>query len=101
MVKLLGETGYSEVSEIITENIIENCLRSYPELVDVWMMYSQDQRCTPAWYLSEPIDEPSNDKWTVGFVQKSGIFSSKQIFPNRYSACANFIKKYIELLQDL
>jgi len=101
MVELLSETGYSDVAETITETTIENYLRLHSELVDTWVMYSEDQRCTPAWYLSEPFDDSPNNKWTVGFVQESGIFSSKQTFPNRYSACANFIKKYIELLKDL
>lgn len=99
MFALLDESGYSSCPHEVTESLIADHLRMHPELIDSWLGYSQDQRCSPAWCLiAEAPNSPSG--WAVGFVANSGRLTSQQAFPDRYSATAYFIKQETETFRQ-
>src|SRR5688572_28923518 len=63
MVGLIEENGYSALADDITELVLEEHLRQHPELVAVWVQYSEDQRCSPAYGISGPntVGDPAKD----------------------------------------
>ena len=100
IMELLREIMRLGDSTTITEKSIETYLWKYPETIDSWLVYSADQRSSPNWYLLDPERASQRDKyWIVGFY--SGKRTHKQIFLNRYAACAYFIKKQIESLEKM
>jgi hypothetical protein len=101
MVNLLRESGYCEHRVTVNEAALEAHLRSNPGLVNVWVGHSGDQRCTPAYYLRAPDDSVNESGWAVGYVPRSGPRAPERRFPDRYTACAHFIQKYVESLSEL
>lgn len=99
MFELLKESGYLTRADEITERLIAGHMRMHPGLVDAWLGYSKDQRCTPAWCL---IAESANSRsgWSVGFVAESGRLESELAFSDRYTATAYFIKQQAETLRQ-
>ena len=64
-------------------------LQSNPALIDDWAMWSEDQRCTPAYYFQE-----QGDSYVVGRMPEQ-----EQVeFDNRFVACADFIVKAVNLI---
>jgi hypothetical protein len=64
-------------------------LQSNPSLIDEWMLWSEDQRCTPAYYFRQESDE-----YSVGRLPEQ-----EQVkFDDRFSACADFIVKVVNLI---
>jgi hypothetical protein len=96
IVTLIEESGYSSVSTVVTEQAIENILRKQPDLIDSWLLYSENQRGTPSWYIQRPSGIPLiGNKWIVGFMpgnddRRKEIFK----FKDGFQACAFFIKKF-------
>ncbi len=96
IVALVEESGYRETSNEITEHDLECFLRTHPDLVDSWLLYSMDQRSTPSWYIQEPLENSSiGNEWIVGFMPRD-VGSRKEIykFKDGFQACAFFIKKF-------
>jgi len=96
IVALLEESGYSAISNEIPEHAIESFLRTQPDLVDSWHLYSMDQRCSPSWYIQEPSQNSSiGNEWIVGFMP-GDVDSRKEVFKFKdgFQACAFFIKKF-------
>ncbi len=96
IVALMEESGYRSISNEITEQAIESFLRTHSDLVDFWLLYSMDQRCTPSWYIQEPLENSSiGDEWVVGYMTVD-VDSRKEIFKFKdgFQACAFFIKKF-------
>jgi len=96
IVTLIEESDYRTVSNEITEQAIENFLRTHPDLVDSWLLYSMDQRGTPSWYIQEPLENSSiGNEWIVGFMP-GDVDSRKEKFKFKdgFQACAFFIKKF-------
>jgi hypothetical protein len=96
MVGLIEETGYSALADDVTESVLEERLRRHPELVPVWVQYSEDQRCTPAFGLSGPA-EPAKD-WRVFYRDHDPANRWDRAFPDQFTACAFFIKRNAERL---
>ena len=97
MVKLFRQSGY--LDSPVSEQDIEAFLRSAPDLVEVWVRYSQDQRSSPAPYLAPPHEglEPSSD-WRVGYYTgKEHV--PEEAFGDEFSACACFVKRVVEQLR--
>ena len=93
---LMEESGYRAISNDITEQAIESFLRTRPDLVDSWLLYSMDQRCTPSWYIQEPSENSLiGNEWVVGYLT-GDVDSRKEIFKFKdgFQACAFFIKKF-------
>lgn len=74
----------------ISEATVEEYLRENPELVDQWVGLSEDQRCTPAWYVERST-------WVVGYVSKTQSILRRS-FPDGFKAVAYFIKRHSEEL---
>jgi hypothetical protein len=64
-------------------------LRSNPTLVEDWVVWSEDQRCTPAYYFLE-----ENGQYVVGRHPDE----SQVEFDDRFVACADFIVKAVNLI---
>jgi hypothetical protein len=93
MVGLIEESGYSALADDITELVLEEHLRHYPELVAVWVQYSEDQRCSPAYGISGPhtVGDPAKD-WRVSYWDHDPANRWDRTFSDRFAACAFFIK---------
>jgi len=67
VVQLLKETGYLERPEMITEDEILKCLKQHPDLLDTWVLYSENQRIPEGWYIKTPVENDSSSiTWKVG-----------------------------------
>ena len=64
-------------------------LRSNPSLVNDWAMWSEDQRSTPAYYFLE-----EDGRYVVGRLPEE----DRVEFDDRFSACADFIVKAVNLI---
>jgi hypothetical protein len=97
MVGLIEESGYSGLADDVTELVLEEYLRHHPELVPVWLQYSDDQRCTPAFGLSGPgaAGDPPND-WRVFYWHDDPAKRWDLAFTDQFAACAFFIKRNAE-----
>jgi hypothetical protein len=93
---LLRESAYFE-----NRVGLEAHLRSNPALVDMWVGHSEDQRCTPAYYLRPPDHGARETDWVVGYLPLSGPPAPERGFPDGYSACAHFIQRFVESLSNL
>jgi hypothetical protein len=101
MVALLTESGYDPARSGISETTIEEHLRQHPELVPIWVHYSEDQRCSPAWYLVGPgAGLDGQQSWCVGFYAPQGRLPERA-FPNEFAASAFFIMRQVEELARL
>jgi hypothetical protein len=101
MVALLRESGYDAVNSGISERDVEAHLRRNPDLVQTWVAFSEDQRCSPAWYLAKPgAGLDGKDGWRVGY-HTSGQWSPERLFPDEYEACAFFIMRIVQQLSTL
>ena len=103
-ITLFLESGYLHHRDGISESALEKYLRAHPELVQHWVRFSEDQRCTPSWYLLPPvprIHDHDQPPWVVGYMPDSDSEPPQKTFPNPFSACAFFIKREAEELSGL
>ena len=73
----------------LTAEALLPVLQSNPDLVDAWLMWSEDQRCTPAYYFIE-----EGEKYVVGRYPGK----DRAEFDDRLTACADFIVKAVNLI---
>lgn len=64
--------------------VVSKWLRTHPELVQKWTMFSSDTRATPWPYFSL-------DRLEVGFVSVKGAFEDVQRWENGPDACADYL----------
>lgn len=93
-------TGNKSASDLVRASGIERrslstasvlaVLKSNPDLVDEWLMWSEDQRCTPAYYFLE-----ADGKYVVGRLPED----DRVEFDNRLDACADYIVKAVNLIE--
>ena len=93
MVTLLKESGYPQVAESITEQLLEVYFEKHQDLIDVWVRNSEDTRGSPDWYLSKPTG--SEKQWIVGFFPDGPT----RRFSQGAQACAFYVKRYLETLK--
>lgn len=91
--QLLELSGYVGVTDRITEEDLEACLRKSPGLVESWIAQSEDNRGSPAWYIQEQ-DVSGNEigAWVVGRYPNG----TRETFPDRFRACAFYVKRFVE-----
>jgi hypothetical protein len=87
---LLRSSGYLQDPIALLEYHLEDVLRSYPELIDEWLRFSEDKRESNGWYLLRPSTETA--EWIVGHYPK-GL---ERRFLDRFKGCAFFVKQEIE-----
>lgn len=112
ILELLRESGYSESSSI-SEQAIESYLRQHPELTKSWIRYSEDQRSSKCWWITEPLNPEvlksdwfknnidlvrknhlrlhPEGKWTVGNYR----ITVQRTFDDKFKAFAFFVRKKI------
>ena len=91
-----GEKSASELErssgigfQTLTTSEVVPVLQSNPALVDDWAMWSEDQRCTPAYFFQE-----KGGKYVVGRMAEQ-----EQVeFDDQFLACADFIIKAVNLI---
>ena len=87
MISLLNESGYINYRDKIDENKIIRYLKEDKSIVDSWISFSEDQRCTPSWYF---------DGKTVGYINTSGKAENEEHYDDSVTGCASYIKKILE-----
>src|SRR5688572_26632310 len=80
--QLLHDSGI-EAASLSAASVI-SVLRSNPCLVDDWLRWSDDQRCTPSYYFLE-----EQGAYVVGRIPGK----ERAVFKDRITACADFIIK--------
>ena len=89
MADLLAESGYTDCPDDITEGDLEKHIREHPDLIQLWLVESEDQRCTPAWYLKAPAEGSPARGWVVGFYPGGSASSGTPFRPVRSSSNAS------------
>jgi hypothetical protein len=88
---LLRKSGYFEMHDTITIEAIRESLLEYPDYVNDWIQYSEDQRCHPTWFLQR-----NGMDYEVGFISLDTDDIPLTKFSDPLEACATFIKYTIE-----
>jgi hypothetical protein len=97
-IALLRESGYLENPDQITEADILEYLRHYPDLINTWLLQSQNKRTTHSWYMKSPDDNDSQSNvWIVGFYPGDEIHE----FRDEASACAFYVKQEAEQIRHI
>ncbi|MBF0386172.1 MAG: hypothetical protein HQL27_09950 [Candidatus Omnitrophica bacterium] len=94
--ELFRETRYKEYGVKITIENIENTLKKNPDYIDDWLLYSQNKRCTPAWYF---VKQPTN-VFVIGYLDSDGKKVSEKIMNNSITACAYMIRMEMDELNQ-
>jgi len=92
MLELFNKSGYKTQETEISEELIEEFLLKKPDLLESWLMESENTRATPAWYVS-----PKDNNWIVGLYPGG----KEKKFSDKTKAVACYIKKYMEALSEL
>jgi hypothetical protein len=87
LIQLAAEIGLPAHRHCVTSSAVESQLLTQPDWVDDWLLWSADQRSSPAWYFCE--DE---EGYVVGYSPNG----EKKRFTNRTSACTQFVIQVIE-----
>ena len=85
--QLVGESGYHVDPEALSVEAVSAHLREHPELVEVWLAYSEDKRTSSGWYI---VPGPG-DTFEVAFYPEGERLSMK----GRVHACAEFIVREV------
>jgi hypothetical protein len=90
-IEIYRQTGYSEFHDEITIDDIETEIMRDPNLIQDWIMFSEDKRWTPAWAF-----QGSGESWTVSFIESNGKSSKKFNYKNGFRACAEMVRNEME-----
>ena len=92
MIQLFEESGYIQSpNEIDKEKILEY-VKNDKNIVDAWISYSEDQRCTPSWYFTGH---------KVAYLTKEGKSDYEMHFDNPIKGCAAYIEKMLDQLYSI
>lgn len=94
-VDLLRQSGYLQFQNEITVNDLYSQLKSEPDLIYSWLLWSLDKRTNIGWFILQ-----RKHTYTVGYNNNKAI-TRKKIFINKYKASAYFISKEIEQISSL
>lgn len=92
-VDLVRASRYKLLQPGLSVDEVEACLRSMPELADAWLLYSDDQRCSPAWFVAER----SGEKYEVGRHPDG----HSQWFTDRLRAVAEYAVRELRAIGDV
>ena len=98
--ELFCKSNYLESPNNINESSIKEYIEKHLELIPFWGLYSQNQRCTPAWYL-ELKSSGFFKKAEVGYINSSGKLEKIYKFRHNNEACAFFIMRQIETMAQI
>lgn len=89
---LLQNTGYFDVYNKITENVILQELINHLDCIEYWLAWSEDKRSANGWYFLKK----DKNTYVVGNIGSSGQINKEFDFDDVAKACSVFIKKEIE-----
>jgi len=92
--RLFEEIGGSDATKEISTAELAAVLQDDAGAVDSWVQYSEDQRCSEAWYV---IQCPDSLRWEVGFYPPK---HESAFFDNPVDACALFIHHLLDQLAE-
>lgn len=99
MIDLIAQSGYISSPQSLTEARIRRFLSDHPSCVQEWLIHSENQRCSPAWFLSELGSHSVNDKrWEVGYFAVDCSVTLQKEFSDQISATAHYIKMEAQAL---
>lgn len=84
--QLLSESGYFDDPNALDVAPLAAHLADHPELVDDWLVYSEDKRTSQGWYFG---------KQTSGAFEIWQLAGGSKTFNDPYVACADFILREI------
>ena len=87
VIQLAEEIDLPAHRDCVTSSAVESQLLAQPELVEDWLLWSADQRRSPAWYFCEDGEE-----FVVGYSPNG----EEKRFKSRISACTNFVIHEVE-----
>jgi len=93
---LLEESGYFKIHQQITEEVIKEVLKKYPNVIVEWLQLSEDSRSSTRWCFWKN----ENGKYFVGHWPDSKDFEEVNTTDEFY-ACAVFIKRKAESIRIL
>lgn len=88
---LLKKIGYFEMHDQITVKTLREALLEYPGCVNDWIQFSEDQRCSPAWFFRQ-----NGTDYEVGYWSSKADDAPPTKYSDSLEACAIFIKHKIE-----
>jgi len=91
---LLKESGYFETFDKITENNIANKLQASIEIINDWILWSENKRSSSGWAFFE-----SNNKHYIVEYISNGTKSDTHEYSDKRIAYAAFIKREIESIR--
>ena len=92
MLDLTKSSGYLHDPDSVTQESLEEAFRLHPELIDNWLMLSDDKRTRYGWCLLRPYRSHDHTDWVV--VTPNGWKEHR--FPDGFKACAFFVKQEVE-----
>ena len=90
--EIYERTGYARYYASITQERVIDLLRTKPRLVDEWLMFSEDKRCTPAWFFEKRPEK----MWRVGYIDRNGSTIHEVMFDDSINACALIVRMEME-----
>ena len=96
---LLEETGYLELHNEVSVSDIRNALERELACVQEWMQYSEDQRCSSAWYFT--LNDEGLYETSYFDIKAVPNTTNRVQYENAIDACAAFIKHQIESIRAL
>jgi hypothetical protein len=98
MVALLKKSGYTAIHSDITEKELSEYFRNHPDLLETWLMESDNKRTSAGWYIKEPGDSFTKSKlWVVGFYPDG----ETREFHEVAEACGFYVKMEAEEIRKI
>ena len=92
--QIYEEANYKNYyKELTIEKIVER-IRKDESIIDEWIDFSADKRCTPSWAFMH-----NNEQWELRYIGVDGVPLYQLTYENRISACAHMIKLEMEALR--
>jgi hypothetical protein len=96
MVGLLKESGYADNPSKITQEDLTEQFRKHPELIETWVIQSDDKRTSSGWFIKEPENSLTRNKaWVVGFYP----IGDTNEFLYAAEACGFYVKMEAEQIR--
>jgi hypothetical protein len=83
---VVRRSSYEKNREALTEGRVSGFLRANPELIDLWLGWSNDKRCGPGLFLRQ-----SELGYELGRTEHSGHCLQSELFDEPSLPCARFI----------
>ena len=93
MVYLVGESGYPDHRQTVTDDAIEHYFVEHSEAMDDWELLSLDSRSSDAWFI-QSVSTSRDVAWCVGRGSES------HTFPNRIRASAFYVRRFVESIYN-